>query len=398
MSRVRLSMLALVSVAIIVVVAVVLTSKDNRSPLDTVDRSNSFELVEIPSDLHGPTGIAATPDGSLIVIEKGGWKERGVARVLRLRPEDGNQTELLKLDVCSEFERGLVGLVLAPNFARTGEIYLYRTLSEDGCEVGPNSTVRNRVSRFRITGDEISEKSEVVLIDDIPARDKAHVGGGLAFLPDGTMLVATGEGLRPTRSRDLSSLNGKILRITPDPAALVPAGNPYASSEARETKLVWASGLRNPFRVVVDKEPGKIVISDVGSDPPRAAEELNIGTPGADFGWPDQEGAEPAPDKVTPPVWSYKHREGCTTIIAGTFVEGERYPGLNGALLVTDFGCGQVLAVHFDGNKVRRIETLVAHGKNRHPVGMTQTPDGRVYLVDVTGALLRLEARSARYR
>ncbi|MCB0051904.1 MAG: PQQ-dependent sugar dehydrogenase, partial [Caldilinea sp.] len=50
---------------------------------------------------------------------------------------------------------------------------------------------------------------------------------------------------------------------------------------------VFALGLRNPFRFSVDPRNGRVIVGEVGNE---KWEEINVGGPGANFGWPCYEG------------------------------------------------------------------------------------------------------------
>lgn len=130
--------------------------------------------------------------------------------------------------------------------------------------------------------------------DCLPADAKSHSAGTLIFGKDKSLYVSLGDGSsydgtnRPAlRAQMLNSLAGKILRIHPDTGAGLP-GNPYfdpAQPQANRSR-VWAYGMRNPFRITLDRDTGQVYSGDVGSS---SWEEVNAGK-GANFGWPCYEG------------------------------------------------------------------------------------------------------------
>ena len=80
--------------------------------------------------------------------------------------------------VCSNSERGLLGVAVDPSFtpAVNNYIYLYYTFAKFGvCDTsGPNTPV-NRVSRFTLAADDtVSSASEVFLIDNIHSPAGNH--------------------------------------------------------------------------------------------------------------------------------------------------------------------------------------------------------------------------------
>ena len=163
-------------------------------------------LVELLSGLDRPLFLTHAGDGSgrLFVVEQGGrvWILRGSQRSVRpyldARP---------LLDESSG-ERGLLGLAFAPDFARSGALYLSHTAP------GP----ANAVTRVQVDpgSDEVSlARSERIFAIDDPAHN--HNGGMIAFGPDGFLWIGSGDGGRAgdpwDNARDLGSRLGKLLRI-----------------------------------------------------------------------------------------------------------------------------------------------------------------------------------------
>ena len=105
---------------------------------------------------------------------------------------------------------------------------------------------------------------------------------------DGMLYITTGDALEPSRSQDLDSLAGKILRLTPD--GDIPRDNPFEGSP------VYSYGHRNP-QGLAWAENGTMYSSEVGED---AWDELNIIEPGGNYGWPHYEGAGGDPNYIDP--------------------------------------------------------------------------------------------------
>lgn len=79
---------------------------------------------------------------------------------------------------------------------------------------------------------------------------RSHQIGHMA-VRDGDLYVAVGDALQSSAGRDLSSVLGKVLRMTLDGKPL--PDNPFFSGTARPQArdYVWAYGLRNPFGLVL---------------------------------------------------------------------------------------------------------------------------------------------------
>ena len=241
--------------------------------------------------LSSATAIAQAPDGRLFVAQQGGALRVVKAGVLLATP-------FIQLTVDPNGERGLIGVTLHPNFASNGWVYLHYTTPENGAH--------NRISRYTASSanpDVVSVGSEV-RIADLPALSSAlnHNGGAMHFGTDGKLYVGVGDNANSGNPPMLSSVFGKLLRFNED--GTIPTDNPFYASQTL-TSAVWARGLRNPFTFAVQPGTGRIHINDVGQD---TWEEINLGVPGADYGWPGTEGPTSAAG-VTAPLFAYKHQD-----------------------------------------------------------------------------------------
>ena len=241
--------------------------------------------------LSSATAFAQAPDGRLFIAQQG-----GALRVVK----NGAllATPFVTLTVDPSGERGLLGVAFHPNFAANGHLYVYYTTAENG--------THNRISRFTAStgnADVVQAGSELKLVE-LPALSGAtnHNGGALHFGADGKLYVGVGENAQPSLAPDLSSPFGKLLRFNDDGS--IPSDNPHFTTQTGLARAIWARGLRNPFTFAVQPGTGRIHINDVGQN---TWEEINLGTPGADYGWPASEG----PDNVTAgrsgPLYAYKH-------------------------------------------------------------------------------------------
>ena len=253
----------------------------------------------VVTGLARPTAMDLAPDGRIFVAEQG-----GTLRVIK-----GDRllaTPFLSLNVDSAGERGLLGVTFDPDFARNGFVYVYYTV--------PGSPAHNRVSRFTAAGDVAAPGSEVPILDLDPlSAARNHNGGAIHFAPDGTLLVAVGENARPELSQSLDSRLGKILRIYPDGS--IPVVNPFYDTATDQNRAIWALGLRNPYTFAVDPagtaDNYRIFINDVGQS---TWEEVNVGVPGGNYGWPRVEGPSTLAGFITPTI-RYRH-EGSPTACA----------------------------------------------------------------------------------
>ncbi|MWV60369.1 PQQ-dependent sugar dehydrogenase [Rathayibacter sp. VKM Ac-2754] len=214
------------------------------------------EVRTVAQDLEAPWSIAFV-DGTPLI------SERDSGRVLEVA-DDGATREVGTVEgVVAEGESGLLGLAVE---GRT--LFAYSTGS-DG----------NRIQRFEVSGEPGSFElgAPDTILDGIPAA-RTHDGGRLAIGPDGMLYATVGDAGQRDAAQDLDSLSGKILRMTLDGEA--PDDNPYPGS------LVYSSGHRNPQGLAWSSD-GTLFASEFGQD---TWDELNIITPGANYGWPTVEG------------------------------------------------------------------------------------------------------------
>jgi glucose/arabinose dehydrogenase len=166
-------------------------------------------------------------------------------------------------------EAGLLGLALSPQFGSDHLLYAYFTTESD------NRIARMTYDPSRPKGEQLGAPDTIVR--DIPSGT-IHNGGRLAFGPDGMLYAGTGETGQRGLAQDMSSLGGKILRMTPD--GQPPKDNPVAGS------LVYSPGHRNVQGLAWDTQ-GRLWADEFGQD---TWDELNLIEPGKNYGWPTVEG------------------------------------------------------------------------------------------------------------
>ncbi len=328
--------------------------------------------------LGSPTALAFTPDGRLLITTQAGALRIYQGGALLATPA----LTFPASSICTESERGLLGVAVDPLFVPTRYIYLFYTFEK------PGGACVNRVSRFVLPdGNVINPATELVLVDNMPSPAGNHNAGDVHFGRDGYLYISIGDGGcdyagdsgcagANDAARDQHVLTGKILRITKD--GYIPLGNPFqeagtarcnvtgqtiAGDKCRET---FAWGLRNPFRFAMDPNAAgtRFFINDVGQG---RWEEIDEGTAGADYGWNLCEGAHNTnsdaacsnqPPGHVGPVYDYRHGltipgttspTNCNSITGGAFVSGGVWPGFDGSYLFGDFVCGEIFKLTFSG-------------------------------------------------
>jgi hypothetical protein len=155
------------------------------------------------------------------------------------------------------------------------------------------------------------------------------------------LYLSLGDDGSACNAQDLAVLAGAVLRLDvsampgagsgpPDKADITPSGNPFSGPGENE-RLVWAWGLRNPFRMAVDPLTGDVFTGDVGL---VSFEEINrvpaAGPHGENFGWPHREGyTDPGLGKTcgvnntfTDPALAYAHGPVAAVICGPVYRRG----------------------------------------------------------------------------
>ena len=301
-------------------------------------------------------------------------------------------------------ERGLLAMAVDPDYATTGEFYVFY-IGEGDAPGEDGDIVIARYGRSATDPDLADPDSAETILVVAHHLDDNHNGGWLAFGHDGMLYVSLGDGgggcddhgeSQEPNGQNTAALLGKLLRLDVrgvDPAATapecdlvfgaygIPLGNPYAG-ETAGCGEVWASGLRNPFRFSFDRDTGDLWLGDVGE---ASWEEINflgfdyypLAPDGAvNFGWKCREGCETLtcsaddcpefltdtgeasacvfPNDVDPGAGTTNywdpvlcHRNGGSgvrwqAIIGGYRYRGARIPELAGRYLYTDTFCDQL--------------------------------------------------------
>jgi glucose/arabinose dehydrogenase/PKD repeat protein len=283
-----------------------------------------FQESVVFSGLSNPTALRFSPDGRIFVAEKNG----------RIKVFDGlgDTTPTLFADLSTNvynfWDRGLLGLALAPDFPADPWVYVLYTYDHelgssapaprwgtpgvlsDPCPTPPGPTadgcvVSGRLSRLQASGN-VMVGSEQVLIEDWCQQYPSHSTGSLAFGADGALYVSGGDGASfnfadwgqdgspvnpcgdpdppddvgspqspPTaqggalRSQDLQT-SGDAVSLDGAILRVNPAtgaglpDNPLAMSPDANARRIIAYGLRNPFRINVRPGTNEVWVGDVG--------------------------------------------------------------------------------------------------------------------------------------
>lgn len=342
---------------------------------------NPWSIAWLPSD---------DPAGEMLITERPG-------RLRLVRGGSLAPASVTGLDeVVATGHAGLMDLSLHPRFAENRLVYL--TYAAGTAEA--NST---RLARGRLSADGASLTEVAILHTVTPLKPRFHhFGSRLLWLPDGTLLLALGDGGNPPTRIDgqlareqaqlPSSQLGKILRLRDDGTA--PSDNPFVNRPDFDP-FIWSLGHRNIQGLARDPATGRLWANEHGS---RGGDELNLLTPGGNYGWPRVtysieytfgtiSRATTHPDFIDPVVvWTPAQAPSGLA-----FYTGDAFPQWRGSLFSGALKRKEVRRIDLDAEgRVLGQESLPIGQRVRD---VRQGPDGFIYVLtdEKNGRLLRLQ-------
>ena len=336
-------------------------------------------IATVASGLDHPWSVAFLPDGRVLVTERSG-RLRVIANG-RLSPKPIAGVPA----VYARSQGGLFDVLPHPRFAENRLLYL-------SYAAGTPAANATRIARARLDGDRLANLE--VIFETAPKKSTpVHYGGRMAWLPDGTLVMTTGDGFdwREDAQR-LGGLFGKIVRLRDD--GTVPADNPFVGKAGARGEI-WSLGHRNPQGLAVDGATGTLYAHEHG---PAGGDEVNVIRRGANYGWPvatlgrDYSGAAVSPFK------RYKGMvDGIVTWTpsiapSGLAVyRGAMFPEWQGDLILGALAHRHVRRIDLQDRKVVGQQRLVPE-LNARIRDVRVAPDGALWLTidETNGRVLRV--------
>ena len=312
------------SATIAIICATASIARADTKPLRMLDPALQVAPY-VSAGITQPIGIVFLPrtDGvtDMLVLEKASGQ---VKRVLNgvVQP-----TPVLDLSVNSNSERGLLDVVLHPNFPATPDVFVRWTESTTGADstvVSEVPLLGNRVDRFVWNGSTLTFGANLIMLrarqtDNVavtnhpgtnnPNENGNHNGGVMRFGPDAKLYIYMGDNGRRSwlqnlpngpfltspllddtfggPSIDNAHFTGVVLRLNTDGTA--PSDNPFFSVGASmggevgaNIQKIYSYGHRNGFGMDFDPMSGALWVTENGDD---SFSELNRVVPGMNGGW-----------------------------------------------------------------------------------------------------------------
>lgn len=346
-------------------------SASGDSPIKINKVEGQFSTEELGT-FEEPWALAVLPDGSVLITEKAGK--------LKLRKADGSVHEIaLPFTVAYGGQGGLGDVIIAPDFAKTGRIYL------SWAEAGEGDTRGAAVGTGTLKmsgGGATLEGFETIWRQNPKVSGRGHYSHRLAISPDRKALfIASGDRQKMQPAQDPASDLGKVIRLPID-AAGKPAGAP----------VHFSLGHRNILGMQFAPD-GRLWEVEHG---PAGGDELNLVKQGSNYGWPvvsegRHYGGEFIPHHDTRPDLAAPALYWNPVIAPGgmIFYSGKLWPEWKGQLLIAALNPAGVVRVKIDGDK--------ASEEARYPMGkriraIAEAGDGSLLVLEdkAGGRLLRL--------
>ncbi|HEY7138723.1 MAG TPA: PQQ-dependent sugar dehydrogenase [Methylomirabilota bacterium] len=396
---------------------------------DVASAEMTVNLQAVADGLTAPLNLVSPPDGT---------KRRFITEqigVIKILMPDGKILDEPFLNIQHRIvsqhaffdERGLLGLAFHPDFKSNGRFFI----AYSGLLPGDSTNDKllwyshtNYVAEYRVSKTDPNKADPTYerIVSKIDWPQFNHNGHWIGFGPDGFLYVSTGDGgyandwgighnVTKGNGQDLTSINGKILRIDVNGAEpyAVPADNPFAGRQDVKAEI-WAYGFRNPWRCSFDMGGTKqLFCADVGQN---SFEEVDIVTKGGNYGWRVMEGkhcfdyvnpnthlASCDSGGMTPPIMEYNNcnvTQDCKGLsITGGFVYRGSHQPWQGKYFFGDWSKqfavrdGHIFVATDNGGNWTMEDVKVANmpNFNSYVLAFGQDGDGEVYVLtqDTTG-------------
>lgn len=272
----------------------------------------SYTTTNICTGLQYPVAFDFAPDGRIFLTQKGDGSIPAApgSAIIKVFSNTGvfiSNFYDLSDSVNSDFERGLLGIALDPDFVTNHYVYVYYVHIL-------NNSQRLRIARFT-EANNLGTNPQIVFDIDITSYNIAgnHVGGNLHFRPsDPNHIYFTIGDLayHQTSSGNYAQMLdkpfGKTLRIGKDPISVghptydvhsvggfscnVPTDNPFYDDGdplVGNCDIIWSYGHRNPFDFCFSPVSDTMYVSENGLN---TWDECNVIHKGANYGWNTCEG------------------------------------------------------------------------------------------------------------
>ncbi len=228
-----------------------------------------FQVTEV-ARFSSPWAIAFLP-GSGVPLTSAALLTEKEGKLWLVNTADGTRQAVAGVpQVKVAGQGGLGDVVVHPGFAGNQRVYL------SYAEAGPNGTAGAALGYGRLIlgqGQPRLEGFKVIWRQSPKVSGNGHFGHRIAFAPDGTLFLSSGERQKFDPAQDMNANLGKILHLTAE-GAPVP-DNPWYSRGGLAATY-WTMGHRNPLGLAFAPD-GRLWSTEMG---PQGGDEVNLILPG----------------------------------------------------------------------------------------------------------------------
>jgi glucose/arabinose dehydrogenase len=346
-----------------------------NSGAQATDQGRPFTVTELATfqspwamDFLPGRGVPAT--NMALVTEKPG-------RLWLIDMASGKRQQVTGVPAAKVAGQGGLGDVVAhPGFAGNQRVYL------SYAEAGKGGTSGAALGYGRLAlgqGQPRIDGFKVIWRQSPKVTGNGHFAHRIAFAPDGTLYLSSGEREKMQPAQDRNVDLGKVIHMTDEGQRI---GGRFLTM-----------GHRNILGL--DFAPdGRLWAAEMG---PKGGDELNLIVPGKNYGWPEVSygshyGGDAIPDDhkgrgfEEPKLWWNP------AISPGGMLvySGDLFPEWKGDALIAALSGKSLLRVDIDRDRARKADQWDMGARIR---AVDQGPDGAVYLLEdgAGGRLLRLE-------
>lgn len=311
----------------------------------------AYQLERVGPKIAHPWGISFIDDENIVVTARGG-------RMHRINITTGASQEITGLpEIFARKQGGLLDVLAEGDWL----YFCYSRPVEGGAATALMKARLNQAALIDQT---------LLFTSNTPRRGGHHFGCRIA-ITGGMIYLSIGDRGNRDDSQAIESHSGAVIRL------------PVEGSRAAE---IFTKGHRNPQGMDIHPETGALWVNEHG---PKGGDEINILTPGANYGWPIVshgreyfggkvgEGITSAPG-YTDPVWVWVPSIAPSGM---AFYDGAMFPQWQGDLLVTSLKFRSLYHVEIENGLPVR-ETPLLKGEIGRLRDVEIAPDGSVLLLN----------------
>lgn len=335
----------------------------------------------VVSGLENPWGLDFLPGGGAIVTERPGR--------MRLISADGTLSTPIENvpKVAARGQGGLLDVTIASDFTQSGTIFF--SYAEPG-EGGQGTAV----ARAKLVRDGSAARLDDFKVIFRMAKKTAtthHLGSRVVVMPDGTLMITTGERGDGKRAQDMQDSAGAVVHINEDGS--VPVDNPRLDGWLPD---LWSKGHRNIQGAIYDPVTKSLLTVEHGA---MGGDEVNRPEAGKNYGWPvitygrnyngDKIGIGTAAPGYEQPLFYWDPSIAPSGLAV---YEGDMFPEWRGDLLVGSLKFALLSRLDRDENGKIGEERRMFEGEFGRIRDVNVASDGSIWLLtdEDDGAVIRI--------